>query len=233
MMKKICAVLLAVLLLSVCGFAQAQELPLTTITVQGSGVISAAPEIVTVTVNASRTAGTMLDAQLQVSEVVSSMTQKLLALGVLESDIVTGNYGYNPQYNYDGDVRRLIGYQANHSLSITCRDVLMLDSVIGAITDSGVSDIYDVNYDVADRSELYSKALELAVQAAERKAVTLATASGKTLIGLHSVTENQSYDARYAMKNTAFDEEAAGLNTGIRSGGVSVSASVTVVYEAQ
>ena len=47
---------------------------------------------------------------------------------------------------------------------------------------------------------------------------------------IESLSENQSYDARYALKSAAVTEDAAGVNAGIRAGGVSVSASVTAVF---
>lgn len=245
MMKRICAVCLALFLLSCCMGAQAEKTtptPIPTrmlwqgesaeITVQGTGTVTAVPDMVTLTVNASLTAGTILEAQTKVSEIVAGATGKLLELGVLSEDIVTTNYSYNPQYSYETDVRRLIGYQASHTLDITCRDVEMLDSVIGAVTDSGMSDIYNVSYDVADRGALYMQALQLAIQSAEEKAEAMAAAASKTIVELESLSENQSYDTRYALKGMAADE-AAGMNTGIRAGGVSVSASVTAVYSAR
>ena len=70
-----------------------------------------------------------------------------------------------------------------------------------------------------------------AVRAAEEKAAALAAASGVTLTGLESLTENQGYDARYAMVGNAMGKDA--IETGIRSGSISVNASVTVVYNAQ
>lgn len=231
-MKKMICILLAAMLLTMTAGALAQESGMTKITVQGSGVVHAVPDMVTVTVNASMMAGTMLDAQTKVSAIVESATTKLTELGVKGSDIVTTNYGYNPQYSYETDVRRLIGYQASHTLEITCRDVMMLDAVIGVVTDCGMSDIYNVSYDVSNRGELYMQALDLAIRSAEEKALSMAAASSKMLTGLDSLSENMSYDARFALKSAEADE-AAGMNTGIRAGGVSVSASVTAVYCAQ
>lgn len=204
----------------------------TQITVQGSGEVSALPDVVCITVSASMTAPGMMEAQEKVSAIVSETTRRLMELGVLGTDIVTVNYGYNPVYNYEKEERELTGYQASHTLEITCRDVMMLDSVIRAATDSGMTDIYNVSYDVADRSALYAAALELAVRAAEEKAMMMAAASGKTLTDLLSMTENQGYDARYAYKGVAMAEDSA-LSTGIRSGSVSVTASVTAIYGAQ
>ena len=228
-MKKVIYMLLsAMLLMGVCAAAQGEA----TITVQGSGSVTAVPDIVTITVNASVMGATMYDAQVQVSTIVESATTMLLELGLQEADIVTTNYGYNPQYRYEEDARLLVGYQASHTMEITCRDIGLLDSVIGAVTDSGMTDIYNISYDVADRSALYRQAVELAVASAAEKAHVMAAAGGLTLGALESLTENQSYDARYAVTAMAA-KDAAGINTGIRAGGVSVSASVTAVYRMQ
>jgi len=231
-MKQMICMMLALTML-LCAPAMAQEPGVAAITVQGNGSVTATPDIVTVTVSASMTAGTMLDAQKQVGAVVESATAKLLELGVLPEDLVTTGYSYNPRYNYDDDTRRLIGYEASHTLEITCRDVEMLDSVIGAVTDSGMTDIYSVSYGVADRSALYMQALDLAIQSAKEKADAMAAAGGMKITGLESLSENQSYDARYVLKSTAAQEDAAAVNTGIRAGGISVSAGVTAVYRAQ
>ena len=234
MMKKICIMFLALLMVCSCVCAQAESISaqVAEITVMGNGEVSALPDVVSVTVSASMTAPDMMEAQEKVSAIVSETTRRLMELGVLDTDIVTVNYGYNPVYNYEKEERELTGYQANHTMEITCRDVMMLDSVIRAATDSGMTDVYNVSYDVADRSALYAAALELAVRAAEEKAMMMAAASGKTLTDLLSMTENQGYDARYAYKGVAMAEDSA-QSTGIRSGSVSVTASVTAVYGAQ
>lgn len=232
------ALLLAIsLLLSSAALAENPDASCT-ITVQGNASVSAQPDIVTITANADVTGNTMLSAQEQVSSVIAGASEKLIALGVQESDIVTVNYSYYPDYSYDDTGRRLIGYQASHTLEIICRDLDMLDSVIAAVTDSGMSEIYNVSYGLSSRTELYSEALTLAIQSAESKALTMAAASGRTITGLESVTENASYDARYAVSSLAKGAtmDAAveeSLEPGIRSGSVSVSASVTAVYRAQ
>lgn len=92
-----------------------------------------------------------------------------------------------------------------------------------------------MSFDISTRSELYRQALELAIRAAEEKAHTMATASGKTLTSLVSVEENAGYSEGYAINARAdmLTMESKALGTGIRSGGVSVSARVTAVYTAE
>lgn len=236
MKKMICAMLAALMaMIGAWAMAEAAALPAALqaeITVQGSGTISTQPDMVTATVNAAVTAPTILEAQTQVSDIVARTTAGLLELGVLGDDIVTASYDYHPVYIFENDVRVLNGYQASHTMEITCRDIQMLDSVISVTTDCGMTDIYSIRYDVSNRGALYLQALELAIRSAEEKALIMAATGGKTITGLSSLTENQSYDARYAYKNVAITEDSA-AGTGIRAGSVSVSASVTAVYHAQ
>ena len=234
MMKKMmAAVLAAVMLLSmnVCALAQ-EERPATKITVQGTAMVSADPDLVTVSANASVTAGSVSAAQNDMNVIVADATQKLMELGVLGEDIVTSSYNYHPQYNYDTNT--IIGYEASHTLEITCRDIEMLDAVIGAVTDCGFSQIYDVSYDVSNRSELYQQALDLAIGRAEEKAVRMAQTAGVTLNSLSTLTENGGYNEGYtvyASMDMAVMKNAVGP-AGIRAGTIEICAGVTAVYEA-
>ena len=240
--KMLAALLAAVMMLSACGAvaegAFATPVPVqqmqspATITVQGTAQIMADPDEVSVTANASVSAGTVGSAQEAMNAIVARATEKLLALGVLDADVVTVDYGYHPRYNYDTNT--ITGYEANHTLTITCRDVEMLDGVIGALTDSGFTNIYSVSYDISTRSELYQQALDLAIRRAEQKALRMAQTGGMMLTGIRAISENGGYNEGYAV-NAKVDGamlRAESAATGIRSGSVSVSAGVTVVYEA-
>ena len=235
MMKRWMAAVLAAMMMvstNVCVLAQ-EEMAATKITVQGTAKVSADPDLVTVMANASVTAGSVSAAQGDMSVIVEGATKKLLELGVLSEDIVTSNYSYYPRYNYDTNT--IIGYEANHTLEITCRDTQMLDSVIGAVTDSGFSQIYGVSYEVSSRSELYQQALDLAIERAGQKAVRMAATSGLTITGLSALTENGGYNEGYVANATADTVmmKSAGGSAGIRAGAIEISAGVTAVYEAK
>ena len=194
--------------------------------------VTAAPDMVTVTANASVSGRSVADAQEGMNAIVQSATQKLLDLGVEEKDIVTTSYTYYPTYDYNSETPTVNGYQADHTLSITCKDVDMLDSVIGVVTDCGMSEIYKVEYDVSNRSELYRQALKAAIEEAAAKAEGMAEAVGMTIDHLESVTENTGFDeCTVSTYDGAVSMKAEAAGTGIRSGSVSVTASVTAVYE--
>lgn len=233
-MKKILVFALALMLaIPALAFADGDSAE---IAAQGTVVVTAAPDMVTVTANASVSGRSVADAQEGMNAIVQSATQKLLDLGVEEKDIVTTSYTYNPtydyKYDYNSETPTVNGYQANHTLSITCKDVDMLDSVIGVVTDCGMSEIYNVEYDVSNRSELYRQALKAAIEKAAAKAEGMAEAAGMTIDHLESVTENTGFD-EYTVStyDGAVSMKAEAAGTGIRSGSVSVTASVTAVYE--
>lgn len=233
-MKKILVFALALMLaIPALAFADGDSAE---IAAQGTVVVTAAPDMVTVTANASVSGRSVADAQEGMNAIVQSATQKLLDLGVEEKDIVTTSYTYNPtydyKYDYNSETPTVNGYQANHTLSITCKDVDMLDSVIGVVTDCGMSEIYNVEYDVSNRSELYRQALKAAIEEAAAKAEGMAEAVGMTIDHLESVTENTGFD-EYTVStyDGAVSMKAEAAGTGIRSGSVSVTASVTAVYE--
>lgn len=238
MMKKGMAFLLAALLLMMtAGLALADNDA--EITAQGTATITAKPDMVSLMANASVVGGSVAEAQKKVSEIIAQATGKLLELGVAEDEIVTGNYSFYPMYDYSNTDETgrgaVVGYQANHALRITLSDTEMLDGVLGVISDSGMGEVYDVSYGVKNRSELYQEALTMAIDAAEKKAAKMAAASGMTITGVESIAENPTYADGYAYANVADARGSAeeSLNSGIRAGGVSVSASVTAIYEAR
>ena len=235
MMKKMMAMVLAAVMMmsmSVCATAQEMEKS-AKITVQGTAQVSADPDLVTVSANASVTAGSVSAAQGEMNAIVANATQKLLELGVLGEDIVTSSYNYHPQYKYDTNT--IIGYEASHTLEITCRDIEMLDAVIGAVTDCGFSQIYGVSYDVSTRSELYQQALDLAIRRAEEKAMRMAQTAGMAITGIESLSENGGHNEGYAvneMADMAMMKSTAG-SAGIRADAIEIRAGVTAVYEMQ
>ncbi len=231
-MKKCFALLLAALMLTLAPLALADEAE---ITAQGTAEIAAEPDMFTIVSNVSITEGTVARAQEAVATVIDSATTKLIELGALEEDIVTENFSYYPEYDYSGDSQKLVGYRVNHSLHVTCRDLGMLDSVMGVLTDCGITETWNVSFDISTRSELYRQALALAIGAAKEKAGTMAQAAGLAITGVKDIEEHSSGDvARYS--NAAEDAVmmmAAASGSSIRSGDVGVRASVTVVFEAE
>ena len=84
---------LAMTLTSVFALAEADE---ASITVQGTATVTAEPDMVSVTANASVTDDSVSGAQEKMNAIIAEVTGKLIELGVQEEDIVTQNYSYYP-----------------------------------------------------------------------------------------------------------------------------------------
>lgn len=227
-MKKYVALVMTLVFVCVFGLALADE---SDITVQGSAQLYADPDIAYITANATVRASTISQAQEQVDAIIGQATKNLLALGIADEDIVTDSYSYYPNYTYDTVIPELINYQANHTLRVTCRSLDKLSNVIDALTKGGMAEIHGISYDVSNRPELYRQALVMAMAAAKSKAELMAQSEGMSIAALQSVKENSGY-ADYSV-NASYDmatPKASGA--GIRTGSVTVSATVTSVYEA-
>lgn len=108
-MKKILVFALALMLaVPALAFADGNDAD---ITAQGTVVVTAAPDMVTVTANASVSGRSVADAQEGMNAIIQSATQKLLDLGVEEKDIVTTSYTYYPTYDYNSETATVNGYQ--------------------------------------------------------------------------------------------------------------------------
>ena len=107
-MKRAAALLVAMAMMFSCALAFAQQEG-AQITVQGSAQVSAAPDIVVVTANASVLEDTVAGAQERISAVIGAVGTALEALGVAQEDVVTQNYSYYPSYNYDAEVPQIVG----------------------------------------------------------------------------------------------------------------------------
>ncbi len=234
-MKKIIAIALCLMMtLTACAaFAE------TEITTVGTAVITASPDIVTVTGSVAVIDASLQAVQDKMNATIADVTDKLIALGIAEDDIVTDYYNTYPLYDYEQTPAAVTGYQGSHSLAITCRDITMLDSVLKLLTECGMTDTGSIRYDVAARAELYRQALVMASLAAKEKAAQMAEGMGLTLGELDTLVENQSYTVDYVTNATGdFGRAeskalAGGSSAGVRSGKIEIEASVTATFEAR
>ncbi len=226
-MKKILGMMLVLCMLCSTGLAEGVR-----IVAHGQGQVTTEPDLFMVTANVSSRAPTAAAAQQQVAASVHRIQEELEKTGLAPSDVVTTGYDCTPAYETEGERMVPSGYEANHVLSITCYDLELMDQVITIATSDEGTTLYGITFDTSLRRELYKQALALAMSAAEEKAGALSTAAGCTDYTILEVEEKEGY---YYDNAVTAKEEAAGLavSTGIRSGSINVSASVTLTCLAQ
>lgn len=201
-----------------------------TVTVGASATVEAAPDLAVVRVAVEETAESAEAARAAVAEDAERMREALRESGVPDGNVSTEAFDIRPQYDYSGDERELVGYRAVHAYSIETAPE-RAGEVIDVAVGNGATSVSGVSFTLSDeaRQELRQEALTAAVENARADAETVAAATATTLGEVRTVsTSNDGGAGPSPVYETRAD---AGGSTTVEPGTVSVSASVTVVYE--
>ncbi len=131
-MKKL---LLGICLLSSLTFAAKIE-------VIGQGVVKTAPNVIQTNLGIQTQKETVQDAMETNQKLISSLYEKLIALGIDKKDIVTSQFYLNYYKNEDKkDV-----YTVSNNLEIKIRDLKKINEVLSISTKEGVNNIWGINF---------------------------------------------------------------------------------------
>ena len=203
------------------------------ISVSGRGSVDAAPDMATVNIGIVTTGKTAQLAQAENAKIASDVTAALGRLGIFSKDIQT-NYTMSPVYE-KGDYRKVVGYRASNTVTVTVNDVDKTGKVIDTALSSGATDVNGLSFGLKDVKSVRNSALQMAVQDARSKADAIAGALGVKIIGIQNVKEGGGNFARYEMANLklAGMDGAAVADTPVSAGTVEVEADVNIDFQIQ
>lgn len=113
----------------------------------------------------------------------------------------------NPRYNWSGDERTLIGYEAVTTLTVSDLPLDQVGGILAQSVSAGINNIQSISYLSSKYDESYQEALSLAIAAARTKAEGMAQAAGCQLGEISALNEQSTYsEARYT------DNALAGKN---------------------
>ena len=207
-----------------------------TIQVNGSGSVTAEPDIATLNLGVSVERESVAEAREEAASSMTALIASLKANGIAEKDIITQNFSIYPQYDYSEGERKLRGYRVNNTVQAKVRELDTLSDVIDDAAEAGGDNIVlnSINFMIEDTTPLQEQARAMAVKNAEAKALTIAEASGVTLGKPVTISESSYYESPpipYALAEEAFADDSARTSTPIVSGELTVTISVTAVYE--
>ena len=118
-----------------------------TITVSGSGAVSAIPDVADVLLGVSAQKPTVAAAQAAAAVAMTAAIAAIRKSGIADRDIATINVSLNPVYDQSPNrpQPRLIGHEFSNTVRVTVRDVAKLAAVVddaiaaGATTVDGIS----------------------------------------------------------------------------------------------
>ncbi|MEO5807471.1 SIMPL domain-containing protein [Devosia sp.] len=206
-----------------------------TISIDGHGEVTAAPDTAFVTSGVTTQGETARDALDQNTKAMAELIAALKGAGIQAKDIQTSGFSVNPNYVYS-DAKdangyslppKITGYQVSNSVTVKVRELSSLGSVLDRAVTVGANTINGVSFTVADPSKLYDEARKQAFANAHDKADLYATAAGAKLETIVSIAESTGYSEPqpYMAKAMAAapQSDAVPVEAGELSFGVNVS----------
>ncbi len=190
-----------------------------TLSLTGTGIVSAKPDMATVTSGVTTQGATAAEALAANSKAMADLLAALKEAGIADKDVQTSYFSVNPNYVYS-DQRdaggytlppKIDGYVVSNTVNVTIRDLSQLGAVLDKQVIVGANTINGISFGVDDPSALLDEARKHAFEDAKRKAELYAAAAGEELGPLVSIAEIQGYTPPqpYLMKSMAAAAEAA------------------------
>lgn len=226
--------LVCALFLMSCSAAFAapqQETPRPTLSVDGQGTGTAAPDIATVTIGVTTQGKDAAKAQNDNAWVSNQIQAAVRGLGIAEKDIQTRNYSFYPNYSTDKDRRNEVtGYTVNNSVIVVVRDIKLTGKVIDAALNNGANEINSLDFSASDTKAVRKVALLNAVQDARDKADIIAKGLGKRIVGIQNISESTGYIETRRFGGNMLMAVAKDAATPIAPGSLSLTANVHIDF---
>ena len=237
-MKRMLKTLLLACLIALMVFtACADGKDKTEINVNGSGEVLVAADTAVITLGITTRNKDVLKAQNTVNATIEKIRAALIENEIKTEDINTDRLSIYAIYDYSNNVERLTAYNASSYLAIRTTDMDMVGKIIDIAFGAGANTLNDIGFSASDTEEASTEALTAAVKDARRKAEIMAAAAGLKITGIESITESYSYSGDSGVnafyKNAVMADEATGASTLVQASKLKVSASVSIVFEAE
>jgi len=216
------------------GAAQAQETPVAvgSITMDGRGTVSVAPDMAVISTNVVSTAKTAADALSENSAAISKVIDAIKGAGIEARDIQTRGFGIYPRYErITGNSDRqpnIIGYEVRNGVEVNVRDLAKLGGLLTLVVDSGANSVDGIRFEVSDPNEKLDEARKRAVEAARHKAEVFAAAAGVELGNIITISETGTQMPRPLMMRAESMMAASAEAVPIEAGEETIAANVTI-----
>lgn len=165
-----------------------------TINVNGSGVVSAAPDVADIRLGVETVAADAEEAIADNTERMNQVMEAIMALGVEETDIQTVDYNMwvEDVRNDEGLPTNEIRYHVVNQIRVHLRDLTKAGALLEDALAAGANTVSGISFSVDDVTELQAEARENAIANAREKAEALAAGLGVQVGDVRQVSEYSS-----------------------------------------
>jgi uncharacterized protein len=149
-----------------------------TINVTGVGEVNIPPDVAYISIGVHSQSESVEQALADNTDQAQAIASVLEEKGVAKNDIQTAAFNVYPMQDYSptGEVLGT-SYAVDNTVSVTVRDLNSLGSLLDAAVRAGANNIYNITFDVSDKTAALSEARLLAIQNARALAGELADAA--------------------------------------------------------
>jgi len=202
-----------------------------TLTVAGSGTVTAKPDEATISVGILTQASTASEALSQNSLIMNEVIASLLAMGVPEDKIKTSGFSIYPIYSdyKEGEVSRIVAYRVSNMVSATTDNLEIVGELIDKAVAAGANQVNGVYFSLSEAGmkSIRNQMIAKAVADAREKADLITSSLNVKILGVLTVTEQGSFYPSVVYRSA---ELAGAPSTPIQPGTLDVTYSVQVVY---
>ena len=204
-----------------------------TITVAGTGYVSAEPDVVHITlgvVSDAETAKAALEAN---TKSMNAIGQALKARGIDAKDVQTNNFAVSPRYRQGkgGDQPTISCYQVQNTLRVVLRDVPALGGILDQVIQLGSNQVHGIAFESSKADSLRDEARKTAVANARHKAEIYAAAAGAKLgrvLDIEEMGTQAPRPQRLHARAASFSGDAT--PPPIEAGSLRLDAQVTITF---
>ena len=228
---KLFSSMFAILLAGLMFIQPLQAGEMSTITVNGTGAVSLAPDIATVNLGVSTQNANPQHALEENNALTANLITTLRNLDISEENIRTAHFFIDAVWG-GHDWATITGYRVSNTVTVTIHDIDRLGDIMAAAVAAGANVSHGISFGISDSAEAYEQALAMAIADAERKARAMARALNSEIIGRNSVIEIGGMFTPVArtMGAVAMEADMVLSSVPIEAGELTVTANVQIVY---
>lgn len=207
------------------------------IQVNGEGKVYGKPDIFKIQVSVSEIAQTTKEAQKKLNEGTKKVLDALKNNQIDDKDIQTIEISVSQEIEWNNTMRKVIGQRATQRFLVTVRniqkDIERSGNVIDSLTLINGVEIGSMQFDIDDKTSLFTSARELAFKKADQKANELAKLGGLKLSKPVSIKETNQAPYYSPFQNAYLGKAADSMesSTYIPSGQIEIVVDLEISYE--
>lgn len=230
--------------ISVAGSIGRSGVPATdTITVNGDGQATAAPDVARVSFTIENAAPKVADAQAATTKQADAALEFTKQQGIADKDVKTLSYNISPQYSYPScppnafcpnTQPKITGYQVSENIQVTIRDLDKVGPFLGGLGSLAVQNVNGPSFALDDPTSGYSAARADAINKAKAQAAQLADQLGVRLGKIVNFSESSGgspYPVAYGMERATMSMKDSSAPPSVPVGENTYNASVSITYE--